>query len=58
MYDWLYIGEAKEGTDHIPHGIGIQVGKYGDIKEGYWKEGKLQGSVRANYLFLHANSVE
>ena len=24
-YDWIYIGEVKEGTDHIPHGIGIKV---------------------------------
>ena len=24
-YDWIYIGEVKEGTDDTPHGIGIQV---------------------------------
>ena len=22
---WIYIGEVKEGTDDIPHGIGIKV---------------------------------
>ena len=26
---WIYIGEVKEGTDHIPHGIGIQVWRNG-----------------------------
>ena len=24
-YEWIYIGEVREGTDHIPHGIGIKV---------------------------------
>ena len=23
--EWIYIGEVKEGTDDIPHGIGIKV---------------------------------
>ena len=27
---WIYIGEVKEGTDDIPHGIGIQVDSRGD----------------------------
>ena len=26
---WIYIGEVKEGTDDVPHGIGIQVYSYG-----------------------------
>ena len=26
---WIYIGNVKEGTDDIPHGIGIQVWDYG-----------------------------
>ena len=34
---WIYIGEVKEkGTDHIPHGIGIQV----------WADG---GTQQLNY---------
>ena len=24
-YNWIYVGEVKEGTDDIPHGIGIKV---------------------------------
>ena len=35
----------KEGTDNTPHGIGIRV-YYGDIFEGYWKDGKLHGRGR------------
>ena len=31
--DWIYIGEVKEGTDHTPHGIGIQVYKYGGTQQ-------------------------
>ena len=39
----------KEGTDHIPHGIGIQVGSSGYIYEGYWRDGKLHGRGRTIY---------
>ena len=39
----------KEGTNDTPHGIGIQVNKYGDIIEGYWKDGKLHG--RGGYIW-------
>ena len=46
-YEWIYIGEVREGTDHIPHGIGIQVrSKDGGIEEGYWKDGELHGRGR------------
>ena len=45
-YEWIYIGEVKEGTDHIPHGIGIKVLSNGDIEEGYWQNGGLQGRGR------------
>ena len=43
---WIYIGELKEGTDDTPHGIGIQVWKGGDIKEGYWKDWEQHGRGR------------
>ena len=43
---WIYIGEVKEGTDDIPHGLGIQVNNSGNIYEGYWKDGKLHGRGR------------
>ena len=36
----------KEGTDDIPHGIGIQVWSGGGIWEGYWKDGELHGRGR------------
>ena len=39
----------KEGTDRIPHGIGIKVDKDGGIFEGYWKDGKLDGWGRYIY---------
>ena len=45
-YSWIYIGEVKEGADHILHGIGIQVWRGGSIYEGYWKDGKLHGRGR------------
>ena len=32
-YEWIYIGEVKEGTDHIPHGIGIKVLSNGDTHQ-------------------------
>ena len=48
--NWIYIGEVKEGTDHTPHGIGIQVWSLGGmIQEGYWKDGKLHGRGRRIY---------
>ena len=48
--DWIYIGEVKEeGTDHIPHGIGIKVWSGGSIKEGYWKDGEQHG--RGRYIY-------
>ena len=31
--DWIYIGEVKEGTDDIPHGIGIQVAWHGGTQQ-------------------------
>ena len=33
IVNWIYIGEVKEGTSHIPHGIGIQVDSYGDTQQ-------------------------
>ena len=41
--NWIYIGEVKEGTDHILHGIGIRVDTDGNIKDGHWKDGKQEG---------------
>ena len=32
-YEWIYIGEVKVGTDHIPHGIGIKVLSNGDTQQ-------------------------
>ena len=33
-YGWIYIGEVKEeGTNHIPHGIGIKVDKNGHTQQ-------------------------
>ena len=31
--EYIYIGEVKEGTDHIPHGIGIRVYSDGDTQQ-------------------------
>ena len=31
--EWVYVGEVKQGTDHIPHGIGIKVWKKGDTQQ-------------------------
>ena len=31
--DWIYIGEMKEGTDDIPHGIGIKVWDHGGTQQ-------------------------
>ena len=30
---WIYIGEVKEGTDDIPHGLGIQVNNSGNTQQ-------------------------
>ena len=30
---WIYIGEVEEGTDNIPHGIGIQVWSHGNTQQ-------------------------
>ena len=38
---WIYIGEVKQGTDDIPHGIGIQLCMSEGILEGHWKDGYL-----------------
>ena len=52
--EWIYIGEVKEGTDDTPHGIGIQViWSSGDIREGYWKDGELDG--RGRVIFNSGN---
>ena len=32
-YEWIYMGEVKEGTDDIPHGIGIKV-----FNDGYTQQ--------------------
>ena len=32
-YEWIYVGEVKQGTDHIPHGIGIQVWSNGSTQQ-------------------------
>ena len=32
-YNWIYIGEVKEGTDDTRHGIGIQVWWRGDTQQ-------------------------
>ena len=47
--NWIYIGEVKEGTDNMRHGIGIELRDYGHIKEGYWKDGILHG--RGRYIY-------
>ena len=40
----------KEGTDDTPHGIGIKVyGSFGNIQEGYWKDGELHD--RGRYIW-------
>ena len=51
-YDWIYIGEVKEGTDDTPHGIGIKVDSGGYIREGYWKDGKRHGRVRRIWVSI------
>ena len=43
---WVYIGEVKEGTDDTPHGIGTKVRRSGVLREGFWKDGKLNGTGR------------
>ena len=34
-YEWIYIGEVKEGTDDTPHGIGIRVSNIGYTQQLY-----------------------
>ena len=36
----------KEGTHDTPHGIGIRIWRSGAIREGYWKDGQLDGRGR------------
>ena len=36
----------KEGTNNIPHGIGIQVRSQGVMVEGYWQDGVQHGKGR------------
>ena len=47
-YGWIYEGHVDQETRQ-PNGIGIQVSNDGDIFEGHWKNGKLNGSGRGIY---------
>jgi len=45
-YDYVYVGEMKEGTTNIPHGRGIQVYSDGLIRQGTYVNKKLHGIGR------------
>ena len=32
FYKWIYIGQVKEGTNDIPHGVGIKLYRYGNTQ--------------------------